>query len=292
MVEINSREHGMRNGIVDLTDWDGAVILHVCGEVSQTKNEIYTPLGFLVEVADPNTNQMLVIDKARVLYKRPEPTHFEFDLPLIAIVRDDISFASDRLYAPGESYRVPAEGATRVSAGGVLGWSNYETKPFEHPYDLTYTVEVWARHKITAQQMLQIILSKVGGLNNIIKIVDSAGCERSYLIKESSMADLTQVNSLVDRVCGFSISFIIEGELTLGVTPTVGTAVTGPTQDTPINSDDPDPGSGGVYATGMVDVTLTPDDPKVRLIQPVDDGIAPGVAGFEIPPTGRTEARP
>lgn len=257
---IQSREHGERTGFLDLVDWDIAAWTVIGGALDEVKNELYMPLGFLTEIPnpDPDRDDLVEVDRARILFKKPEPTHMEFDLPLIAISRDDISPATNRLYPITEQYRVPAEGAVRVSAGGVLGWSQYETREQDEPYDLTYTYEAWARDRTIAQMMFQILMARLPPLRGRMFPEDSLGCQRIYSFTQESTADLTEVSSLVDRVAGFSVTIRVQGELSLDRVAIIGTAVTGPTQETPINDDDPDPGPGGLYATGAVNVITTP----------------------------------
>lgn len=136
-----SREHGMRTGVLDLFDWDIAAWQTICGELDTTKNELYMPLGFLTEKPNPDGQGLVEVDRARILFKKPEPTHMEMDLPLVVISRDDVSYAGSREFPITEQYRVPAPGATRISACGTLGWSHYETREQDVPFDLTYTYE-------------------------------------------------------------------------------------------------------------------------------------------------------
>jgi len=253
-----SREHGMRTGVLDLFDWDIAAWQIICGEWDTAKNELYMPLGFLTEIPDPDGQGLVEVDRARILFKKPEPTHMEMDLPLVVINRDDVSYAGSREFPITEQYRVPAPGATRISACGTLGWSHYETREQDVPFDLTYTYEVWARDRTIAQMMFQILMSKLPPMRGVMNVTDSLDCVRAYSFVMESTADLTEVSSLVDRVPGFSITIRVQGELTLNRTAIIGTAVTGPTSSTPINPDDPDPGPGGLYATGAVNVITTP----------------------------------
>lgn len=253
---FQSREHGTRNGSLDLIDWDASIWKHLGAELDETKNLLSMPLDFLIEVVDPDTGELATIDRAQVVYKRPEPTHIQFTMPLVAITRDDLSPDLNRLRSPLEQYRVPAEGATRISTQGILGWSNYETKDLERPYDLSYTIECWARHRVVGQQMLQILMSKFPMLGGVISIVDSENCTRKYSFTSTSTSDLTEVSSLVDRVVGFSISILIKGELTLDRGPITGTAVTGTTATTAFQTGDPDPGAGGLYSSGKITIDV------------------------------------
>jgi len=279
---VISREHGERTGFLDYLDWDIAAWKVIGATYNEEKNELAMPLGFFVEKVnpDPDRNDLVEVDFARVLFKKPEPTHFEFDLPLVVINMDDASPATNRLYPLTEQYRVPAEGAQRVSANGVLGWSHYETRDQDEPFDFTYSYEVWARDRIVARQMLQILQAAMPPLRGKITVMDSLDCPRVYFLTQESTSDLTEVSSLVDRIAGYSLTVRIQGELTLDRLPITTRAVTGETQDTPARPGDPDPGAGGVYATGSANVTLTPNQQSPILV-----GSSPGVFGFEKPGT-------
>lgn len=272
-----SREHGMRTGVLDLIDWDIASWKVICGEHDTVKNELFMPLGFFVEKAnpDPECDDLVEVDRARIIFKRPEPTHMEMDLPLIVISLDDFTPANSRIYPITEQYRVPAEGATRISACGELGWSHYETRPQDQPYDFTYTYECWARDRVVALMMIQILMSKIPPLRGKFIVTDSLDCDRVYYATQESTADLTEVSSLVDRVAGFSMTVRVQGELTIDRNPVIGTAVTGPTQETPINPDDPDPGAGGLYGTGTTNVTITPSSSLEAMIKRLHLGDRP-----------------
>lgn len=258
-----SREHGERSGNVDLLDWDIAAWRVIGAKLDEEKEVLYMPLGFMTTVVDPDpdSNELVEVDRAKVMFKKPEPTHMEFDLPLIAISRDDLSPAPDRIYPITEQYRVPAEGATRVSACGNLGWTHYETRAQSEPYDFTYNYECWARDRTVAQMMFQILMARLPPIRGKMIVVDSLDCQRAYSFTQESTSDLTEVSSLVDRVPGFSITIRVKGDLSLQE-PEISVAVTGPTQDTPIGDDDPDPGPGGLYGTGGLNVTLLPTTVK------------------------------
>ena len=273
----------MRVGDVDLLDWDISAWKVIGAKLDEVKNELYFPLGFMTTIKNPNPelDDDVEVDYARVLFKKPEPTHFEFDLPLIAISRDDISPATDRIYPVTESYRVPAEGATRVSTCGVLGWSHYETKPQEEPLDFTYTYEAWARDRVIAQQMFVMLMAKLPPLRGKMTVVDSLECARVYSFGMESTADLTEVSSLVDRIPGFSISIRVKGELTLDLSAIVTNAITGTLSDTPSDPDDPDPGQGGMYGNDPLNITIIPPALGKGVLSP-SVGVSPGVYDFEV----------
>lgn len=245
---MSSNEFGMRNGHLDLLDWDRAVVDHICSGYDADKNQHFLDLNGLYIGDDP-------IERALVVYKRPEPTQVEMDLPMIALSRDDISTAESRLYTIAQQYRLPAAGATPVSARGCLGYTEYEQKEQERPYDLMYTIECWSRYRTVAQMLLLMVMAKFP-LKGSITVTDSLGCARVYAAYQEGTSDLTEVISLVDRVVGYALTVRLEGELTLDRMPQEFQAFIGETSPTPVNPDDPDPGPGGIYADGLPDITI------------------------------------
>jgi hypothetical protein len=266
-----SFEFGHRLGHVRLVDYDQAVVEGLGAQLDTEKNQYFLPLadefGRGIFIQPPGSDAPEEVTKALVRFKQAEPVRSEFDLPAILVTRDDAQPAQSREWSePPLLYRLPAEGAVRVSAAGELGWSAYETKAREHQYDLTYTIECWSRYRVVAQMLLQTVLIRYP-LYGKVRVVDSIGNERIYHAFLEGTADLTEINSLVDRVVGFSATVRVEGELTLDRTPQIVPAFVGATTPydpsnpespynpgdptDPTNPGDPIPGPGGLYADGQ-----------------------------------------
>lgn len=274
-------DFGFRTGSLDLIDWDAAIIQEF-GAVEDpvVKNQWYLPLpGVLVKV----DGKPQPINTAMIVYKRPEPSQIQATLPMIAVVRDSIVPAEARILTPVVSYRLPTNGAQAVSAGGEVGYSAYDTKDKEEPYDIFYTIECWARYRVLAQIVLQMIAARLP-IRGSVTAVDSLNNTRVYASFQQSISDITELSSLVERVPGFSLSVRIEGELTLDRQQIIVPAFTGTITKTPlpsggfttvpgpgghgqvpadanglpllatdgtISTGNPDPGPGGVYGTGL-----------------------------------------
>jgi len=264
-------QFGMRNGHVDLIDYDLAVTRQTGALLDEEQNEWYLPIQFYVEdlLRGP-----VAIEKALVVYKRPEPTQVQHEVPQIAIIRDDIDPDTTRLYSPTVQYRVPAAGATPVviSCGpfgeSVLGYDSYETKDKEQPYNLTYTIEVWSRYRVPAQTLLQMMMKRFPLRGTItLTATEEAGRnvrnDRTYLFFQEGLADLTEVNSMVERIPGFALTIRVEAELTLDREPFTVRSFTGATSEQPIpgtpNFPDgyPDLPPGGLYGDGRTSVRTT-----------------------------------
>lgn len=271
-------EFGERSGNVDYYDFDEAVARGAGALPDDQKNEWYLPLdGIFVQIE----GRREPITRALVVYKRPEPTTVSAVLPMIAILRDSTVPANERLLTQVVSYRLPCEGAKRVSAGGCLGWSSYEQKDKEQPYDFFYSIECWARFRTVAQILLQMMMKRFPQ-RGTVTVVDSLDNARTYATYQQGVSDLTNVSSMVERIPGFSLSMKVEGELTLDRTPICVPAFTGTLTDSPLpgaggggyqlvpgpggyglvpadsngiplvpgGEQNPDPGEGGLYGTG------------------------------------------
>jgi len=253
-------QFGMRNGHVGLLDYDMAVLRQTGAVLDMEQGQWYLPISFFVE--EPGKGP-LAIERAQVVYKRPEPTQVQHIVPQIALIRDDIDFDERRLYSPTVQYRVPSPGATPISIGDCLGFNHYETKDKEQPWNLTYSIEVWARYKVVAQFLLQKMMALFPPRGTLkVLATEEAGrnveCERTYLFLVKGVADLTEVNSMVERIPGYSLTIQVEGELTADRVPYNVSAFTGTTSTTPPDGiTNPDLPAGGLYGNGLTNIRST-----------------------------------
>lgn len=264
-------QFGMRNGHVDLIDFDLGVLKQTGAIFDEIQNEWYLPINFTVE--DPSKGP-IALDRALVVYKRPEPTQVQHQVPQIAILTDDIDFDATRLYSPTVQYRVPAAGATPVCVPcgpfgqTAVGFDSYETKDKEQPYNLTYTIEVWCRYKVPALILLQTMMKRFPPRGTlVVSATEEAGrnvqCDRTYLFFQEGVADLTELNSMVERIPGYSLTIRVEAELTLDKEPFTTKAFIGATSSQPIPGTTvfpdgcPELPSGGLYGDGLPSVRMT-----------------------------------
>jgi hypothetical protein len=278
-------EFGERTGNVDYQDWDEAMLRGIGALPDVAKNQWYLPLdGIFVQV----DGRQEPIKRALVVYKRPEPTAISATVPMIAVIRDSIVPADVRKLSPVVSFRLPCEGAQRVSAGGEIGWTSYETKDKEQPYDFFYTFECWARFRTVAQMLLLMVMKKFPQ-NGAVTILDGLDNPRTYAVFQQGVTDLTDVSSMVERIPGYALSVRVEAELTLDRESFCVPAFTGSRTEFPLpgvgnggagngyqlvpapggvglvpanglgiplanggtlGTGDPDPGPGGLYGTG------------------------------------------
>ena len=228
-----ARAHGSRTGHIRKIDFDQAVVEGLGAVLDEVeKNKYYLPLvdanGNGIFIRPVGSDAPIEIRRAHVCFRAAEPTWTEFEVPALIVQCDDISPALNRMQSPTEAYRIPAPGAVPVAIGSEMGWSHYETKPQEEPWDFTYTIECWSRYRAMAQVLLQIALSRYP-MQGSIRVVDSLGVERVYPAYTEGTSDLTEIQSMVDRLCGYSLSVRIEGELTNSRVPEVHSAFIGQT---------------------------------------------------------------
>lgn len=265
MAFMPSRTFGHRTGHVDYLDFDQAMVEGLGAEMDTDKNQYWLSLvdaqtGEGIFVKPAGSDAPTEVTRALVRMKQAEPTRDEWILPCILVIRDDATPAQARVWGPTEAYRLPAPGAKPVVVGGSVGWTAYETKPREDPYDFTYTIECWSRYRTVAQVLLQMAQARYP-LYGQVTVVDGLGVERIYHTFQEGTADLTEINSMVDRVCGFSLSVRVEAELTGNAVPQINDSFTGGTVPADPNNPgnpfepgrptEPDPGPGGLYGDGQ-----------------------------------------
>lgn len=258
-------QFGMRTGHVDLVDFDLATVRQTGAILDEEQNEWFLPINFYIE--DPAKGPV-AIERAVVVFKRPEPTQVQHEIPQIAILRDDIDPDTSRLYSPTVQYRLPAAGSSQVSIDTSIGYDCYETKDKEQPYNLTYTIEVWSRYKVPAQTLLQMMMKRFPLRGTmIVRAAEEAGrnvtCDRTYLFFQEGIADVTEVNSMVERIPGYALTIRVEAELTLDREPFTVPSFTGGRSVTPIQGTldfpggNPDLLPGGLYGDGLTSVRTT-----------------------------------
>ena len=95
---------GQRNGNIDLLDWDAAIVKGFGADLDTVKMQYFLPLDIY---AEDNAER---VDRALVVFKRPEPADTNFVLPAIIVTRDNVVPALNRLFSPELQYRLPAPG--------------------------------------------------------------------------------------------------------------------------------------------------------------------------------------
>lgn len=250
-------EFGHRTGYVDFIDWDDAMLRGIGALEDPGKNQLYLPLnGIFVKIE----GREQPVDRALVVFKRPEPTQVTAVLPMIAIIRDSISAADKRLQTQTMQFRLPSNGAQTISVNGITGFTSYDTQDFEQPYDFFYTIECWARYRTVAQMLLAMVM-RAFPLRSSVTITDGIGNPRTYAVFQQNVNDLTDVSSMVDRVPGYALSLRVEAELTLDRTTVSLPAFTGTRTSSPLPGVGVSGGTGGYQLVpGPGGIGLVPAD--------------------------------
>lgn len=199
---INSK----RTGSVFLKDFDKGIVESLGATV--TGNDYFL--------------DVIGVGNTRVIWANPEQVFQDFVVPAIVIRRDDISPALSRLMLGGMQY---AQGVSQsVVVDTVSGFTHKETKPQAYPFDISYTIQCFARLQNQAVRMLGYVL-RIYPPYCLVRVVDSVGEERTYQGYMESIADLDEVTDAVEKMSAFSVSLRVEAELDL-VDPAVETLVT------------------------------------------------------------------
>lgn len=167
--------------------------------------------------------------KVPIIWTNPEQVYEDKIYPSIIINRDAVEPAFQRWHSVHQiEYMAGVSGTEEsVVVGGVSGaagivggttvsgYGKVETKAQAYPYDLFYTISVYARYEHEAQPMIKYILRRFPQYSRIF-VIDSLGESRSYsTFGESGIQDLSEIVDVADRVKAYAISFRVEGELDL-----------------------------------------------------------------------------
>lgn len=169
-----------------------------------------------------------------VVFSYPEDVLQEYRLPFVLVRRDDITPAMERWQSVGAlEYAVPGYGALPkqvTGPGGVVaqGFTLTETRPQAIPYDISYTLEITARHRGAIGQRNQINSILYHVLRRFpvygqVQLTDSIGDPRSYECLMEGVSPLDNIAEVTDRKLGFSISLRVLAELDTTPTSTSNT---------------------------------------------------------------------
>lgn len=167
--------------------------------------------------------------KVPIIWMNPEQVYEDKIYPCILINRDAVEPAFQRWHSVRQLEYVAGVSGTEstVIVGGVSGSSGivggrtvsgYDqvvVKGQAYPYDLFYTISVYARYEHEALPMIKYVLRRFPQYSRI-SVIDSLGESRGYsTFGESGIQDLSEIVDVADRVRAYAISFRVEGELDL-----------------------------------------------------------------------------
>ena len=234
-----------RNGSVYLRDFDQGVVETFGAKVVPTgdgcpgeRNGMYYLLNVpgITDTAGPydpgpNIDAPPDLPGVPVIFANPEDTWEPYVLPMVLITRQDISPAMNRFQPGSLQYRVPARGALPVEVSHFTqvkqGWNKMEQRMSAVPWDISYTIQVMAYRrgntpgdnirtpvKAHANALLHYVLHWYQPYTSI-HVHDTVGDERIYLATVDSVSPLDSVDGIGQRLIGWELSMVVEGELDL-----------------------------------------------------------------------------
>lgn len=245
------------NGVVGLRNFDEGVVLTLGAEALEVDTGKGPHSNFFI------TTGLLPVEPAPglpgvpITFSHPEDIWERYRQPVIVIRRDDITPAMNRWHPNTVEYRAPARGANEVTVTfgentttevQVTGYDRYEEKQQAVPFDLTYTISIFARHRgkgplpprnkptgftgaegsprNQVNRIFDYVLRRFPPYGQIY-VTDSLGDRRRYSTFMEAVSHLDEVPEVTERVLGFALTVRVEAELDLS-DPEVKRAATSP----------------------------------------------------------------
>lgn len=165
-----------------------------------------------------------------VIFNDPEPIYDRRIYPSILVARDDPQPNLARWHSVGQlEYFAGVSGTeeTAIVAGQtVSGFSQVESKIQAMPFDLNYTITVFARWEHEAMPMLRHVLKRFQPFSRI-PVIDSLGQSRSYTtFSDGGWQNQSEISDVADRMKAYAVSVKVEAELDLNDPLVRGTVAT------------------------------------------------------------------
>lgn len=236
-------------GFVGLRNFDEGIVVTMNAEIDEERQNYFIMADKLAPMLPPPG-----LPGIPVTFSHPEDVFEQYRLPVIVVRRDDISPALQRWHPGQVVWRAPAEGARpiEIKVGDpkfpttLYGFDRYEEQQAAVPFDITYSINILARHRgfgpadrkghrnpegegsprTQVNQCLDYVL-RIYQPYSKVWVRDSVGDERSYSAFMEAISHLDEVPEVSDRVIGFALTLRVEAELDLN-DPIVKKAVAGP----------------------------------------------------------------
>lgn len=206
------RENGLApNGTVGLREFDEGVV---------------TTLGAIPVPGDPNQRgfylkdlEGIEIPEGRpgipVTFSFPEDMFVNFKNNSIMVRRESHDPAQNRWSEQYLQYRAPAVGALPIkNSRGQTGWSAYESRKQAWPYDISYSINIYARDRRQANAMVLYVM-RMYPPYCFVRLLDSIQDERVYQAIADSPSPIDDGSEAGDRMIGFTMPLRVIGELDL-----------------------------------------------------------------------------
>ncbi len=140
-------------------------------------------------------------------------------IPSIVVRPLEPAPALDR-YHPSSQTRWPTPGAAEVTVEDSLGVEKTGFRRYRHreapfPFDISYEVQLYAQTRNQGVAMLMYALQRFQPYGQVT-VKDTKGVERTYESFMESVANISELDSIVERLVSHSISLRVAGELDIG----------------------------------------------------------------------------
>lgn len=211
------KEFGVKTGEVFIRNFDEGVVTTMGGFIDFP--ETYGPE--MVKILGGNKrNYFMSVPQASelpipVIFGNPDAVIEKQIYPSFLVMREAPVPAMGRWHSIGQKeYRIPAEGSQMEVVDGVSGYSAYEEKSQDMPYDINYQIHVYARLENQSIPMLRKVMRTYKPYCMVV-LKDSLGETRTYTAFQESVNDIGELIDIADRMKGYSVGIRVEGELTL-----------------------------------------------------------------------------
>lgn len=224
-----AKQYLKRTGTVWVRDFDAGVVGRFArlglypGTVFGGNSPAPTKRGKAAKpapVCEPNSYFVYVPEleavNVPVFFANPEQSYQQRTLPSVMVRRDSMSQDLARWNSVGHlDYFEGVPGTEIVTSDGVSGFAKVRQKPQAWPFNIFYTISIYARFEHEAQKILKRVLTKFQ-VQGAVGVVDSLGDVRSYsTYLESDVSDISEIVDVTDRTKGYSFSIRVEGEIDL-----------------------------------------------------------------------------
>ncbi len=203
----------VRTGEVWTDHFDRAMKEHLGGVVMEVAFEGKPAAPYYMTAIDGVRGSDQANGLVPVVLGNPQDVLTPFVLPCLIIVEDSVDEDSTRRLSYHRAYRVPATGATPITAAnGVEGYSAYETKLGAEPFNFAYTV--WARgRKASEVSRMGRFLFKLFPRRFDLMVTDSLNVKRRYHGEMMAMQRQKDLEGVLARRPAWSVSVMIQGQL-------------------------------------------------------------------------------
>lgn len=203
-------------GTVGPRDFDRGVVTTLGGEVVLFQVDGETRGIYAVAVDGVKSKISYVNDKVPIFFMFPEDVYQEFKKPSFVVRKGEMTPAFDRQEYFSWVARGPAAGAKLVTLpSGDKGYDKVVSQWRGNPFDITYDVQILGRLREEAECMLMHALRIFLPPSWPIRVVDSLGEVREYDAVELGVSDTSELADVADRTCGYTLSFVVRGEIDL-----------------------------------------------------------------------------